>query len=46
MHRLGVSGVPCYIFEEQYAIAGAQEPEIVARLLDIAREAQLEAASR
>jgi predicted DsbA family dithiol-disulfide isomerase len=46
MHRLGVSGVPCYIFEEQYAIAGAQEPEIVARLLDIAREAQLESASR
>ena len=46
MHRLGVSGVPCYIFEEQYAIAGAQEPEIIARLLDIAREAQLEVASR
>ena len=46
MHRLGVSGVPCYIFEEQYAIAGAQEPEIIARLLDIAREAQLETASR
>lgn len=45
MHRLGVSGVPCYIFDDRYAIAGAQEPEIIARLLDIACEAALETAS-
>jgi predicted DsbA family dithiol-disulfide isomerase len=46
MHRLGVSGVPCYIFDDSYAIAGAQEPEIIARLLDIANEAALESTSR
>ena len=44
MHRLGVSGVPCYIFDERYAVAGAQEPDMLARLLDIAREAELESA--
>jgi predicted DsbA family dithiol-disulfide isomerase len=46
MHRLGVSGVPCYIFDDSYAIAGAQDPEIIARLLDIACEAALETTSR
>ncbi len=45
MQRLGVSGVPCYIFDERYAISGAQEPDILVRLIDIARESQLEAAS-
>jgi predicted DsbA family dithiol-disulfide isomerase len=45
MHRLGVSGVPCYIFDERYAIAGAQEAEIIARLLDIASENEMESSS-
>jgi predicted DsbA family dithiol-disulfide isomerase len=45
MHRLGVSGVPCYIFDERYAIAGAQEAEIIARLLDIAGENEMETSS-
>ncbi len=45
MHRLGVSGVPCYIFDERYAVSGAQEPDILVRLIDIAREAQLETTS-
>jgi predicted DsbA family dithiol-disulfide isomerase len=44
MHRLGVSGVPCYVFDECYAVAGAQEPDMLARLLDIAHEAELEKA--
>jgi predicted DsbA family dithiol-disulfide isomerase len=42
MHRLGVSGVPCFIFDDRYAVAGAQEPDLLARLIDIAREAELE----
>ncbi len=46
MHRLGVSGVPCYILDERFAIAGAQEPEIIARLLDIACETEMATASR
>jgi predicted DsbA family dithiol-disulfide isomerase len=45
-HRLGVSGVPCYILDERYAVAGAQEPDMLARLLDIAQGAELETASR
>jgi predicted DsbA family dithiol-disulfide isomerase len=36
MHRLGITGVPCYIFNEGRAIAGAQEPEIIVRMLDMA----------
>jgi len=36
MHRLGVTGVPCYIFNESKAIAGAQEPEIILRMFDMA----------
>jgi predicted DsbA family dithiol-disulfide isomerase len=36
MHRLGITGVPCYIFNDGRAIAGAQEPEILVRMLDMA----------
>ncbi len=47
VHRLGVGGIPCYIFDGHYAVAGAQEPDMLARLIDIARgEAELETASR
>ena len=35
-HRLGVNGVPCFIIGGQQAIAGAQEPEVLERLLDVA----------
>lgn len=43
-HRLGVNGVPCLILDGQYAVAGAQEPDVLLRLIDIAREAEAEAA--
>src|ERR1700750_1840609 len=36
MHRLGITAVPCYIFNDGRAIAGAQEPEILVRMLDMA----------
>lgn len=42
MHRLGITGVPCYIFNETRAIAGAQEPEILARMLDMAAAQETE----
>ena len=42
MHRLGITGVPCYIFNETRAIAGAQEPDILARMLDMAGAQELE----
>lgn len=35
-HRLGINGVPCFVIEGGHAIAGAQEPEVIERLLDIA----------
>jgi len=43
-HRLGVNGVPCVIIEGLYALAGAQEPEILLRLIDVARESEAEVA--
>ncbi|RAU22628.1 DsbA family oxidoreductase [Paramagnetospirillum kuznetsovii] len=43
-HRLGVNGVPCLIVDGVYALAGAQEPEILLRLIDIVRESETEAA--
>lgn len=39
-HRLGISGVPCFIFAGRYAIAGAQEADVFARLIDVALAAE------
>ena len=35
-HRLGINGVPCFVIAGTHAIAGAQEPEVIERLLDVA----------
>ena len=35
-HRLGINGVPCFVVAGNHAIAGAQEPEVLERLLDVA----------
>jgi predicted DsbA family dithiol-disulfide isomerase len=35
-HRLGINGVPCFVVSGCHAIAGAQEPEVIERLLDVA----------
>ncbi len=35
-HRLGINGVPCFVIGSRNAIAGAQEPEVIERLLDVA----------
>jgi predicted DsbA family dithiol-disulfide isomerase len=35
-HRLGINGVPCFVVSGVNAIAGAQEPEVIERLLDVA----------
>jgi predicted DsbA family dithiol-disulfide isomerase len=35
-HRLGINGAPCFIVGRRHAIAGAQEPEVIERLLDVA----------
>ena len=35
-HRLGVNGVPSFVFDGPMVISGAQEPQILARMLDAA----------
>ena len=35
-HRLGINGVPFFVIEQSNAIAGAQEPEVLERLCDLA----------
>ncbi len=35
-HRLGINGVPCFVVGGRHAIAGAQDQEVLARLLDVA----------
>jgi len=36
--RQGINGVPCFIFNGRYALSGAQEPEALFQLFDLARE--------
>lgn len=38
-HRLGINGVPAFVFEGSFVICGAQEPPVLARMIDVAREA-------
>jgi predicted DsbA family dithiol-disulfide isomerase len=35
-HRMGINGVPCLVVAGRHAISGAQEPEVISRLLDVA----------
>ena len=35
-HRLGVNGVPSFVFNEKMVISGAQEPQVLARMIDAA----------
>ena len=35
-HRMGVNGVPAFVFNENMIISGAQEPQILARMIDAA----------
>ena len=34
--RLGISGVPCFVFNGEYAISGAQGPEVFLQIFDLA----------
>jgi len=35
-HRLGINGVPAFSFNDKFVISGAQEPQILARMVDAA----------
>lgn len=39
-HRLGINGVPAFVFDGSFVTCGAQEPVVLARLMDVAREAR------
>lgn len=36
VHRLGINGVPCFVVDGTSAIAGAQEPDVLERLAELA----------
>lgn len=37
-HRLGINGVPTFVFERSYVISGAQDSQVLSRMFDVARE--------
>ena len=38
--QAGINGVPCFIFNGRYALAGAHEPEVLHQLFDLANQEQ------
>ena len=43
--RLGVNGVPCFIINRKYAVSGAQSPEVIVQVFDLAIQDKLDAVS-
>ncbi|MCH8154256.1 MAG: DsbA family oxidoreductase [Proteobacteria bacterium] len=43
--QAGISGVPCFIFNGQHALAGAHPPEVLFQLFDLANQEDAAAAS-
>jgi predicted DsbA family dithiol-disulfide isomerase len=39
-HQMGVTGVPCFLFNSRHALSGAQEPDILQRMIRLARQEQ------
>jgi predicted DsbA family dithiol-disulfide isomerase len=39
-HRLGINGVPAFVFDSCFVTCGAQEPSVLARIIDVAMENQ------
>ena len=37
-HRLGISGVPTFIFQNKYMISGAYDPEQLVKVIDTVSE--------
>ncbi len=38
--KMGVQGVPCFIFDDKYAVSGAQSPDVIVDVLDQVAQAQ------
>lgn len=43
--RLGVNGVPCFIVNRKYAVSGAQSPEVLVQVFDLANQDETPALS-
>lgn len=39
-HRLGINGVPAFVFNGSFITCGAQEPAVLARIIDVAAETE------
>ncbi len=37
-HRLGINGVPSFVLNKSFVVSGAQEPNVLMRMLEVARE--------
>jgi predicted DsbA family dithiol-disulfide isomerase len=42
-HRLGINGVPSFVFNKAFVVSGAQEPNVLMRMLEISRESAVPA---
>ena len=40
--RLGINGVPAFVFDQQFSISGAHEPNILKKILDIAKDSLID----
>jgi predicted DsbA family dithiol-disulfide isomerase len=40
-HRLGINGVPSFVFDSVFIVSGAQEPQVLERMLDVARQSSI-----
>ena len=43
-HRLGINGVPAFVVDGAFVTCGAQESSVLARMIDVAREAEITSA--
>ena len=42
--EMGIRGVPCFVFDRRYALSGAQDPEVILNVIDLAAREALEKA--
>ncbi len=40
--RIGINGVPFFVFNGRFGLSGAQEPEALLNMLDLAREEDMQ----
>jgi predicted DsbA family dithiol-disulfide isomerase len=43
---MGITGVPCFVIDERYAISGAQSPEVFFQVFDLVREEKAKPAAQ